>query len=455
MEQKNKFGSTPLFNIPPAPPVTNVSSATTRPNNGKFAGPTSYSCHEVKNGYAVPNGMPNNNCSTFNTENFYAATDIVMKPEKKPPTSPTTTTTQRRHFQRNNSENGGGELFTTLHIPHTSTSQMDELCTSLPTVTEFPRQQLRLLEKLGEGAFGMVHLCEADPLIDNGSSFHSSFGRKTVVVKSLWKGVSQQKRNSFISTVRRLALLRDPNVAQIVAACTQDEPLCVLSEFSDYGDLCHFLKSHQPHNLSHYSNATNDLNTSLSSGSSGTPSGLNTSTLVFISTQIASGMKYLENQGFVHRDLAARNCLIGASYHIKISDCAMFRPVYQADYFRDQDNDHDVLPLRWIPWEVYIMRLWSSKSDVWSFGVTLWEIFTYCQEPPLAELTDEQVVDNLKHWFHSDGFQLYPTRPNMQQCTKEMFDLIKQCWSREPEDRPLFLEIHQFLQNKCLGFSVD
>ena len=80
-------------------------------------------------------------------------------------------------------------------------------------------------------------------------------------------------RNAFISTVRRLALLRDPNVAQIVAACTQDEPLCVLSEFSDYGDLCHFLKSHQPHNLSHYSN-TNDLNTSLSSGSSGTSSGL-------------------------------------------------------------------------------------------------------------------------------------------------------------------------------------
>ena len=80
-------------------------------------------------------------------------------------------------------------------------------------------------------------------------------------------------RNAFVSTVRRLALLRDPNVAQIIAACTQDEPLCVLSEFSDYGDLCHFLKSHQPHNLSHYTN-TNDLNTSLSSGSSGTPSGL-------------------------------------------------------------------------------------------------------------------------------------------------------------------------------------
>ena len=95
---------------------------------------------------------------------FFSSYDVstlvfhLFQPEKKPPTSPTTTTTQRRHFQRNNSENGGGELFTTLHIPHTSTSQMDELCTSLPTVTEFPRQQLRLLEKLGEGAFGMVRI---------------------------------------------------------------------------------------------------------------------------------------------------------------------------------------------------------------------------------------------------------------------------------------------------------
>ena len=108
-----------------------------------------------------------------------------------------------------------------------------------------------------------------------------------------------------------------------------------------------------------------------------------------------------------------------------------------------------------IPFHFLLQRLWSSKSDVWSFGVTLWEIFSYCQESPLADLTDEQIVDNLKHWFHSDGFHLTPSRPSMHQCTKEMFDLIKQCWSREPEERPLFVEIHQFLQNKCLGFSVD
>ena len=84
-------------------------------------------------------------------------------------------------------------------------------------------------------------------------------------------------RNAFISTVRRLSLLRDSNIAHVVAACTQDEPLCVLSEFTEYGDLCQFLRSHQQPPQQHYSNA-NDLNTSLSSSgggsSGGSPTGL-------------------------------------------------------------------------------------------------------------------------------------------------------------------------------------
>ena len=99
--------------------------------------------------------------------------------------------------------------------------------------------------------------------------------------------------------------------------------------------------------------------------------------------------------------------------------------------------------------------MWSTKSDVWAFGVTLWELFTFCSEKPLFDLTEDQVIENLKHWFHSDGFHLLPNRPPISVCPKEMFDLIVQCWSREPEDRPRFAEIQQFLQNKCIGFSVD
>ena len=134
----------------------------------------------------------------------------------------------------------------------------------------------------------------------------------------------------------------------------------------------------------------------------------------------------------------------------------------------------------------FFQRLWSSKSDAWSFGVLLWEIFSGCQDLPLSELTDHQVVENLQHLFHADGYHLLPSPPTAPAApspmgsgssqiglppngsgaapsaatastavTKELLDLMHQCWSREPEDRPKFSEIHQFLQHKCVGYSVD
>lgn len=94
--------------------------------------------------------------------------------------------------------------------------------------------------------------------------------------------------------------------------------------------------------------------------------------------------------------------------------------------------------------------MWSTKSDVWSFGVTMWELFSLCKEGvPLSDLTNQQVIENLQHWFHSDGFHLTPSKPTTSgACTKEIFDLIMQCWSREPEDRPRFAEIYQFFQKR-------
>ena len=174
----------------------------------------------------------------------------------------------------------------------------------------------------------------------------------------------------------------------------------------------------------------------------------------------------------------------------------MFRPGYTSDYYKASENSNeissstrmssepiqeDLIPLRWIPWEVYIMvgtkisyiyilisydvlseyylhctlknlfqRLWSTKSDIWAFGITMWELFSLCREgAPLSDLTDQQIIENLQHWFHSDGFHLTPSKPLASgACTKEIFDLIKQCWSREPEDRPRFSEIYQFFQNR-------
>jgi len=340
--------------------------------------------------------------------------------------------------------------------------------------------------------------------------------------------------------------LQDDNLSCVLALCTQGKPLCVISEFSDCGDLCEFLRStsiavaaaanaaaaavdhpvttnsSNAHNTSTSSKSssvtttTNSSAASSSTSSSASTSGrLSSSTLLYMATQVASGMTYLENLGVVHRDLAARNILVHQGCQIKISDFGIFRPIYSSHYFRvsepsggnanqgtgssppassqnsrsrragsvqagcDQvggEEDHqnlqealEILPLRWIPWEVYVMRLWSSSSDAWSFGVLLWEMFSLCQELPMSHLSDGQVVDNLQHWFHSDGFQMLP-RPlpttttgsgcgaaaaGLPETPQEVCDLMHQCWSREPEDRPKFCEIHQFLQNKCVGFSVD
>ena len=99
---------------------------------------------------------------------------------------------------------------------------------------------------------------------------------------------------------------------------------------------------------------------------------------------------------------------------------------------------------------------WSIKSDVWSFGVALWEIFNANPDVGvLSDLTNDQVIENLNHWYHSDGFHLLPSSRSLS-CSKEINDLMIQCWSRNPEDRPKFQEIHQFLQNQTsIGTYVN
>jgi discoidin domain receptor family protein 2 len=92
----------------------------------------------------------------------------------------------------------------------------------------------------------------------------------------------------------------------------------------------------------------------------------------------------------------------------------------------------------------------STKSDVWSFAVTLWEILMLCAQQPFAELTSEQVIENCNHWYQNDGLQRYLSRPPA--CPREIYDLMGECWKRHEVDRPRFGEIHLFLQRKNLGY---
>ena len=99
----------------------------------------------------------------------------------------------------------------------------------------------------------------------------------------------------------------------------------------------------------------------------------------------------------------------------------------------------------------FLQGKFSSKSDVWSFAVSLWEILTFARDQPFQTLTDEQVIENCGHYYRNDSQEVYLPRPG--NCHKEIFDLMKECWNRNELCRPAFREIHMFLQRKNMGYN--
>ncbi|XP_064648959.1 discoidin domain-containing receptor 2-like isoform X3 [Lineus longissimus] len=307
-------------------------------------------------------------------------------------------------------------------------------------VIEFPRENLKFIEKLGEGQFGEVHLCEAQRIIEYlGDDFlvnRTASRSLLVAVKMLRKGASNQARLDFQKEVKIMSRLKDPNIVRVLGMCSEDDPPLVIVEYMKFGDLNQFIQQHIPENI--YSTAKASNAPILSYGC-----------LIFMASQVASGMKYLESLNMVHRDLATRNCLVGHQYTIKISDFGMSRSLYQADYYRIEGRA--VLPIRWMAWESVLLGKFTSKSDVWSFAVTLWEVLTFAKIQPYEHLTDEQVIENCGHFYRQDGQEIYPPIPS--NCPKEIYDLMRECWNQNDVSRPSFREIHMFLQRKNMGYN--
>ncbi|KAF7203246.1 discoidin domain-containing receptor 2 isoform X2 [Nothobranchius furzeri] len=307
---------------------------------------------------------------------------------------------------------------------------MDLLSGKDVAVEEFPRKLLIFKEKLGEGQFGEVHLCEAEGMqefMDEDYLFDVPEDQPVLVaVKMLRSDANKNARNDFLKEIKIMSRLKDPNIIRLLAVCIYSDPLCMITEYMENGDLNQFLSHHEPEGqLALFSKAPT----------------VSFSNLCYMATQMASGMKYLSSLKFVHRDLATRNCLVGKNYTIKIADFGMSRNLYSGDYYRIQGRA--VLPIRWMSWESILLGKFTTASDVWAFGVTLWEVLNFCKEQPYSQLTDEQVIENTGEFFRDQKRQIYLPQPVL--CPDSLYQIMLSCWRRNAKERPSFQEIHKAL----------
>ena len=153
--------------------------------------------------------------------------------------------------------------------------------------------------------------------------------------------------------------------------------------------------------------------------------------------QIANGMTYLASNNYIHRDLASRNCLVGQNYVIKIGDFGLSRDLYDSAYYCTKGKAK--VPIRWMPTECYYGKF-SEKSDVWAYGVTVWEIYTMGREQPYETLLDEDVIEDALKGPH----RTLLSKPHY--CPQEVYNIIHQhCWSSNPKERALFDKLYQLL----------
>ncbi|OXU31361.1 hypothetical protein TSAR_014934 [Trichomalopsis sarcophagae] len=265
------------------------------------------------------------------------------------------------------------------------------------------RDQISLAKFLGSGAFGEVFQGIVKDINGPGS-------KTPIAVKTLRKGASAQEKSEFIQEAKLMSHFQHKHVLRLLGVCLDTDPPLLLLELMAGGDLLSYLRT---------SRALKPTD----------PAALRLQDLLSMCEDVARGCRYLEELHFVHRDLACRNCLVSARERehrvVKIGDFGLARDIYKNDYYRKEGEG--LLPVRWMAPESLVDGVFTSQSDVWAFGVLMWEITSLGQQPYQAR-TNLEVLHHVRA-----GGRL----PKPLNCPARLHQLMLSCWSAV-DSRPSF-----------------
>ncbi|UYV63309.1 InR [Cordylochernes scorpioides] len=276
-----------------------------------------------------------------------------------------------------------------------------------PDEWEVERDKITIIKELGQGSFGMVYEGEARDIVP---------GQAVVkcAIKTVNDNASYKERLEFLMEASVMKAFNCHHVVKLLGVVSQSPPTLVIMELMANGDLKSYLRSHRP--FEHP-----DLR----------PPTLKQ--IFQMAAEIADGMAYLSDKKFVHRDLAARNCMVAEDMTVKIGDFGMTRDIYETDYYRK--GGKGLLPVRWMAPESLKDGIFTSHSDVWSYGVVLWEMATLASQP-YQGLSNEQVLDYVLAGKHMDM---------PENCPEKLYSLMCKCWERRASDRPTFGQLIEIL----------
>uniref|UniRef100_A0AAZ3PGE6 Fibroblast growth factor receptor n=1 Tax=Oncorhynchus tshawytscha TaxID=74940 RepID=A0AAZ3PGE6_ONCTS len=274
--------------------------------------------------------------------------------------------------------------------------------------------KLTLGKPLGEGCFGQVVMAEA-----LGIDKDKPKEAVTVAVKMLKDDATEKDLSDLVSEMEMMKMIgKHKNIINLLGACTQDGPLYVIVEYASKGNLREYLRARRPPGMEYSYDITRCSDEQLTFKD-----------LVSCTYQVARGMEYLASQKCIHRDLAARNVLVTESNFMKIADFGLARDVHNIDYYKKTTNGR--LPVKWMAPEALFDRVYTHQSDVWSFGVLMWEIFTLGGSP-YPGIPVEELFKLLKEGHRMD-------KPG--NCTNELYMMMKDCWHAISSHRPTFKQL--------------